>query len=359
MLSLCTILLLCLQAVGIVANGHRGHMHHHKYHGHQPRTVNESTTSNAADVVHRALAILAHVNRERVEYPNFNKNQFQSASSATDRVSTAEPLDYSPAALKNVSLKARQSPEHNGSTTYIIPAELAEAARILAESEPQQPQGDHSDVAARMRRKYRTKGNDTNTPSQALIRPNGLLDFSPFGTSTIEYNANISTGGAIEKRDTPSEYWMSSMEKNGASPFAPESYKVWRNVRDYGAKGDGVTDDTEAINRAISDGGRCGANCGSSTIYPAVIWFPAGTYLVSTPIIQYYNTQFLGDPLNVPTILAASSFVGLGVITSDVYVADGEQWYVNQNNFLRSIRNFKIDIRLTDPSAYICAIHWQ
>ncbi|KAH2526848.1 hypothetical protein KXW97_002492, partial [Aspergillus fumigatus] len=95
------------------------------------------------------------------------------------------------------------------------------------------------------------------------------------------------------------------------------------------------------------------------TIYPAVIWFPAGTYLVSTPIIQYYNTQFLGDPLNVPTILAASSFVGLGVITSDVYVADGEQWYVNQNNFLRSIRNFKIDIRLTDPSAYICAIHWQ
>ncbi|KAH2000894.1 hypothetical protein KXV97_007434, partial [Aspergillus fumigatus] len=194
---------------------------------------------------------------------------------------------------------------------------------------------------------------------QALIRPNGLFDYSPFGTSTIEYNANISTGGAIEKRDTPSEYWMSSMEKNGASPFAPESYKVWRNVRDYGAKGDGVTDDTEAINRAISDGGRCGANCGSSTIYPAVIWFPAGTYLVSTPIIQYYNTQFLGDPLNVPTILAASSFVGLGVITSDVYVADGEQWYVNQNNFLRSIRNFKIDIRLTDPSAYICAIHWQ
>lgn len=50
-----------------------------------------------------------------------------------------------------------------------------------------------------------------------------------------------------------------------------------------------------AINKAISDGDRCGADCGSSTIYPAVVFFPPGTYLVSSPIIQYYNTQFLGD----------------------------------------------------------------
>lgn len=71
--------------------------------------------------------------------------------------------------------------------------------------------------------------------------------------------------------------------------------QVWRNVRDYGAVGDGITDDTAAINRAISEGGRCGADCGSSTIYPATVWFPAGTYLVSSPIIQYYNTEFLGD----------------------------------------------------------------
>ena len=59
--------------------------------------------------------------------------------------------------------------------------------------------------------------------------------------------------------------------------------------------GDGVTDDTAAINRAISDGNRCGADCKSSTRYPAVVWFPSGTYLVSSPVIQYYNTQLLGD----------------------------------------------------------------
>lgn len=38
--------------------------------------------------------------------------------------------------------------------------------------------------------------------------------------------------------------------------------------------GDGLTDDTAAINKATSDGGRCGADCGSSTIYPAVVYFP-------------------------------------------------------------------------------------
>ncbi|KAJ6070768.1 CAZyme family GH55 [Penicillium canescens] len=135
--------------------------------------------------------------------------------------------------------------------------------------------------------------------------------------------------------------------------------QVWRNVKDYGAKGDDVTDDTAAINEAISDGGRCGADCGSSTITPALVFFPPGTYLVSSPIIQYYNTQFLGDPGNYPTILAAASFVGLGVITSDVYVGDQEQWYLNKNNFLRNVRNFKMDITRTDPGAYVCAIHWQ
>lgn len=51
------------------------------------------------------------------------------------------------------------------------------------------------------------------------------------------------------------------------------------NVRDYGAKGDGVTDDTAAIGKAISE------NINKSR-YRAnpMIYFPKGTYLVSGPI---------------------------------------------------------------------------
>ena len=33
--------------------------------------------------------------------------------------------------------------------------------------------------------------------------------------------------------------------------------------------------------------------------------------------------------------------------------------YVNQNNFLRSVKNFKMDITQTRWDAYVCAIHWQ
>jgi len=70
--------------------------------------------------------------------------------------------------------------------------------------------------------------------------------------------------------------------KNAKIPewhFVPPAGAGLANVKDYGAKGDGVTDDTEAIAKAISeniDKSRYRAN--------PFIWFPNGTYLVSGPI---------------------------------------------------------------------------
>ncbi|KAF1347903.1 family 55 glycoside hydrolase [Delphinella strobiligena] len=161
---------------------------------------------------------------------------------------------------------------------------------------------------------------------------------------------------SIEKRAS-SSYWLANIARNGKVAFGSDSYTVYRNVMDYGAKGDGTTDDTAAINSAITAGSRCGLGCDSSTVTPAIVYFPPGTYKISTPIIQYYYTQLIGDAINPPTITADSSFVGIALIDADPYESNGDNWYTNQNNFFRQIRNFVINLKPMGKSG--SGIHWQ
>lgn len=122
--------------------------------------------------------------------------------------------------------------------------------------------------------------------------------------------------------------------------------------------GDGSTDDTVAINKAISSGGRCGKGCDSSTTTPAIVYFPPGTYVVSKPIVQYYYTQIVGDAVELPIIKASAKFAGMAVIDSDPYEDNGDNWFTNQNNFFRAIRNLVIDLTSV-PASSGAGIHWQ
>jgi len=111
-----------------------------------------------------------------------------------------------------------------------------------------------------------------------------------------------------------------------------------------------VTDDTAAINAAISSQPRCGQGCDSSTTQPALVYFPPGTYLVSSPIIAMYYTQLVGSPTNLPVLKAAPTFQGIAVIDSDPYIAGGANWYQNQNNcmlFLIKITMFELRKRIS------------
>ncbi|KAI9306356.1 1,3-beta glucanase [Cunninghamella echinulata] len=155
--------------------------------------------------------------------------------------------------------------------------------------------------------------------------------------------------------------WISKVDHGKSSFNTDPNYKVYRNVKEFGCKGDGVTDDTACINAAIQEGKRCGAKCGSSTLTPAVVYFPSGKYLISSPIVMYYFTQLVGNALNPPTLIASSGFEGMAMIDSNPYIdgGNGDQWYVNQNNFFRQVRNLNLDTTQAPLEKVTTAIHWQ
>ncbi|KYK56443.1 putative beta-1,3 exoglucanase precursor [Drechmeria coniospora] len=181
--------------------------------------------------------------------------------------------------------------------------------------------------------------------------------------ATLGANATAPRNVTKPKLEPPApestEWWLSNVARNGAPAFGDEaSYAVFRNVKEYGAKGDGRTDDTDAINAAITAGKRCGEGCDSRTTAPALVYFPPGTYVVSRPVIQYYYTQLVGDFKTMPTLKAAPHFVGIAVIDSNPYGPGGVNWWTNQNNFFRQVRNFIIDLTAL-PMSTGTGIHWQ
>lgn len=138
-----------------------------------------------------------------------------------------------------------------------------------------------------------------------------MLKFSLFLVAASVLSAVNALGTSCTAALTPSAaaadpHWMQTITRRGKSSYNanPSTYKVYRNVKDYGAVGgqlfthqvaitivyliqnitDGVHDDTAAINAAISDQSRCGLGCASSTLAPGLIFFPSGTYLVTTPM---------------------------------------------------------------------------
>jgi glucan 1,3-beta-glucosidase len=132
---------------------------------------------------------------------------------------------------------------------------------------------------------------------------------------------------------------------------------VFRNVKAYGAVGDGVTDDTDAIQLAISDGGRCGPGCTGSTKTPALVYFPPGTYKVSKPIIDYYYTQIIGNPGCLPVLKASADFEGRWLLDTNPYGANGLAWGAT-NVFWRQVTNLVLDITDIPPEKEVSGIHW-
>ena len=90
----------------------------------------------------------------------------------------------------------------------------------------------------------------------------------------------------------------------GTTPH-PSTHPYFRSVTDFGAKGDGISDDTLSIQAAINH------NRGAHhALSPAIVYFPPGEYLVSDTIITYMYTELRGCSTIRPTLRLAPSSPG-------------------------------------------------
>ena len=149
-----------------------------------------------------------------------------------------------------------------------------------------------------------------------------------------------------------------------AMQFPPNSGVV--NVKDFGAKGNGVTDDTAAINRAIA-ASTPPANTGNYWGQAKIIYFPSGTYLISGPLIKTdasgnptYGMVLIGESEKTTTIKLESDAPGFGNPSKPVgmihptadpaygyspELGDGNDAYQN------TIQDMTIDIGKGNPGA--------
>ncbi|KAI1654746.1 glycoside hydrolase family 55 protein [Daldinia decipiens] len=163
---------------------------------------------------------------------------------------------------------------------------------------------------------------------------------------------------AIGLAATVNAFWLEDIPHQGVAPFGGDGYTVFRNVKDFGAKGDGTTDDTAAITAAMNTpDNRCLQGCASTTTTPAVVYFPSGTYIISKSIVPPYFTQMVGDPTNRPVIKGSANFQGFGLIDGNPYYTENLNW-VSTNVFYRQIRNFVFDTTGIAPATAATGIHW-
>lgn len=94
---------------------------------------------------------------------------------------------------------------------------------------------------------------------------------------------------------------------------------------------------------------------------PAVVYIPAGTYLVSTAIIDYYYTQIIGNPNCMPVLLASPAWTAgagnIGMIEGDPYTS-ANLGFGATDIFYRQIRNIVFDMTMVPRGGAITGVHW-
>lgn len=127
----------------------------------------------------------------------------------------------------------------------------------------------------------------------------------------------------------------------------------FRNVMDYGAKGDGVTNDFVAIQRALTED-RTSTWGHPNSSDSTVVYFPPGTYMINDTLSSYMFTQMIGNYKCRPKIkmMPCTAAGDRKFLVQATNTYEGE----HVSNFYHSINN--IDLDLGEDNIQACGIHW-
>lgn len=115
-------------------------------------------------------------------------------------------------------------------------------------------------------------------------------------TSCNEVSSGGATGNFMEKVTTPCNIEDSNTVEHSEALNVNENAFLegpgpWTDVKAFGAKGDGTTDDTVAINSAIGAVGAAGGGC---------VYFPPGQYVISANIVVKSGVTLCGNERFAP-----------------------------------------------------------
>ncbi len=123
------------------------------------------------------------------------------------------------------------------------------------------------------------------------------------------------------------------------------------NVKKFGAKGDGVTDDTAAIQKAIVNTSDAKTNNGGTSL----IYFPNGTYLVNQTLVwpstTYFSRILQGQSQDGTIIKLKNKAAGFGDAKSPKAVFSTFEGGSTGNAFRHSIYNLTVDVGSGNPGA--------
>ncbi|RSL89515.1 hypothetical protein CDV31_015856 [Fusarium ambrosium] len=248
-------LFLLYMTLSVFATGHQhSHSKHSRLHSphHSDKRASNSSSHDgtsldeARKLLAAGQAAMAHANRAIIANPRPNRLEVLNSTELTKAQKPPPPLDY-----RNVtasSLKARDS--GNGTAKdlrYSVPDELIKAARLLSENwkpSPEDLDGGYAADVQHLKDNFMYKVNDTNMMPPMLQYDSGLIKHVKEPPSAFRYSTNESdiAEPAVYKDESlrkraDTDWWMATISQRGSSPFAPSGYQVWRDVKDFGAKG--------------------------------------------------------------------------------------------------------------------------